>query len=92
MRSLIFLVNTVIGIYIWVLIASAVWSWLVNFNIVNTRSRAVYVIGDFLHKVTEPALRPIRRLMPTLSGIDLSPLVLILLLYLVRDLLLEYAL
>ncbi|HYN39003.1 MAG TPA: YggT family protein [Rhodospirillales bacterium] len=77
---LFWLLNTVIGIYIWVLIAGAVLSWLVAFNVVNTRNRFVYLVGDFLQRVTEPALRPIRRVLPNLGGIDLSPLVLILLL------------
>ncbi len=84
---LFWLLDTVIGLYIWVLIASAVLSWLVAFNVVNTRNRFVYLIGDFLHRVTEPALRPIRRVLPNLGGIDLSPLVLILLLLFARQVL-----
>jgi YggT family protein len=77
---LFWLVNTVITLYIWLLVAGAVLSWLVAFNVVNTQNRFVYMVGDFLHRVTEPALRPIRRVLPTMGGIDLSPLVLILLL------------
>ena len=84
---LFWLVDTIIGIYIWVLIASAILSWLVAFNVVNTRNRFVYLLGDFLHRITEPALRPIRRILPNLGGIDLSPLVLILLLLFVRQVL-----
>ena len=84
---LFWLVDTIIGIYIWVLIASAILSWLVSFNVVNTRNRFVYLLGDFLHRITEPALRPIRRILPNLGGIDLSPLVLILLLLFVRQVL-----
>ena len=84
---LFWLLDTVIGLYIWVLIASAVLSWLVAFNVINTRNRFVYLIGDFLHRVTEPALRPIRRVLPNLGGVDLSPLVLILLLLFVRQVL-----
>ena len=90
MRSLIVLVDQVINIYIWLLIASAVLSWLVAFNVVNTRNRFVYAVGDLLYRVTEPALRPIRRIMPNLGGIDLSPVVLILLLVFLRNLLFEY--
>lgn len=90
MKSLILLISTVVDIYIWLLIASAVMSWLVSFNVVNTRNRAVYVINDFLWRVTEPALRPIRRLLPVLGGIDLSPIVLILLLVFFKNLLFEY--
>jgi YggT family protein len=77
---LFWLLTTVIEIYIWILIAGAILSWLIAFNVVNTRNRFVYMVGDFLHRVTEPVLRPIRRVLPNLGGIDLSPLVLILLL------------
>jgi len=77
---LFWLVDTVITLYIWLLVAGAVLSWLVAFNVVNTRNRAVYLVGDFLHRITEPALRPIRRVLPTMGGIDLSPMALILLL------------
>jgi YggT family protein len=79
------LISTIITIYIWLLIASAIFSWLVTFNVVNTRNRVVFVIGDFLYKITEPALRPIRRILPSLGGIDLSPIVLILILFFLRD-------
>jgi YggT family protein len=77
---LFWLLTTIIEIYIWILIAGAILSWLIAFNVVNTRNRFVYMVGDFLHRVTEPVLRPIRRVLPNLGGIDLSPLVLILLL------------
>jgi YggT family protein len=80
----------VINIYIWVLIASAILSWLVVFNVVNTRNRIVYMVGDALYRVTEPALRPIRRVLPNLGGLDLSPIVLILLLVFIRNLMFEY--
>jgi YggT family protein len=81
------LISTVISIYIWLLIASAILSWLVAFNVLNTSNRFVYMVGDFLYRITEPALRPIRRILPTLGGIDLSPMVLILLLIFLQDLL-----
>lgn len=77
---LFWLLTTVIDLYIWVLIAGAILSWLIAFNVVNTQNRFVYSVGDFLYRVTEPALKPIRRYLPNLGGIDLSPLVLILLL------------
>jgi YggT family protein len=89
MIALLNLVDTVIRLYIWVLIASVVMSWLINFNVINTRNRFVFLVGDFLYRVTEPALRPIRNFMPSLGGIDISPIVLILLLYFLRDLLWE---
>jgi YggT family protein len=78
---LFWLLNTVIELYIWILIASAILSWLVAFNVVNTRNRFVYTVGDFLHRITEPALRPLRNFLPNLGGVDISPLVLILLLW-----------
>ena len=80
----------VIDLYIWIVIASAVLSWLVAFNVVNTRNRFVYTVGDVLHRLTEPALRPIRRILPNFGGVDLSPVALILLLVFVRQLLFEY--
>ena len=81
------LLTAAITLYVWALIVSAVLSWLVAFNVVNTRNRFVYVVGDFLYRITEPALRPIRRLIPNLGGIDISPIVLILILFFARDLL-----
>jgi YggT family protein len=75
----------VIDLYIWIVIASAILSWLVAFNVVNTNNRVVLMIGDTLYRVTEPALRPIRNILPNLGGIDISPVVLILLLLFVRD-------
>ncbi len=89
MFALIWLIDTLIGLYIWLLIASAVLSWLVAFNVVNTRNRVVYIVGDFLYRVTEPALRPIRRVLPNLGGLDISPVLLILLLLFLQNLLLR---
>ena len=80
MQSTLWLIDTVITLYIWCLIISAILSWLIAFNVVNTQNRIVYMIGDFLYRVTEPALAPIRRFLPNLGGIDISPIVLILLL------------
>ena len=86
MEALILLLNSVINIYIWVVLGSVILSWLVAFNVVNTHNRFVFVVGDVLHKLTEPVLAPIRRLLPKLGGIDLSPLVLILLLMFLQNL------
>ena len=80
MNPFLWLVDTIITLYIWILIASAILSWLVAFNVVNARSPLVANIGEFLYRVTEPALRPIRALLPNLGGIDLSPVILIILL------------
>ena len=75
-----------LDIYWWLLIASAIFSWLFAFNVINGRNQFVATIGDFLYRVTEPALRPIRRIMPDLGGIDISPIILLLLLFFVRQL------
>ncbi len=77
MNPFLWLVDTIITLYIWILIFSAVLSWLVVFNVVNTRNQIVHSIGDFLYRVTEPALRPILSVMPNLGGIDISPVILI---------------
>ncbi len=89
MRSLLWLIDTVITLYVWLLIASAVLSWLMAFNVVNIRNPIVGQIADFLDRITEPALRPIRRILPNLGGIDISPIILILLLYFLRNIIFE---
>ncbi len=88
MKAVLWLVDTLIDIYIWILIAQAILSWLLAFGVVNRYNRAVAVIGDFLYRVTEPALRPIRALLPNFGGIDISPVILILLLMFLRKLIL----
>jgi YggT family protein len=89
MRAILWLINTIITVYIWLLIAQAVLSWLLAFGVINRYNRSVSVIGDFLYRVTEPALRPIRAMLPNFGGIDISPVILILLLYFVRILINE---
>ena len=90
MQSLIVLVDKVIDIYTWIVIASAIVSWLLAFGVINIRNRFVRMVVDFLYKVTEPALRPIRRIMPNLGGVDISPVILLLGLFFLRSLLWEY--
>jgi len=80
----IWLVDTILEIYIWLLIAQAVLSWLLAFGVINRYNRGVSVIGDFLYRVTEPALRPIRSILPNFGGVDISPVVLILIIIFVR--------
>ena len=89
MYAIFWLIDTVLGIYIMLVFAQVILSWLVSFNVVNTRNRFVYLVGDFLYRVTDPALRPIRRLLPSFGGIDLSPVVLLLGLYFTRQLLIH---
>jgi YggT family protein len=84
MYALLWLIDTALSIYVWVLIIAAVFSILTAFNVLDTRNRLVWTVGDFLWRVTEPALRPIRGFLPNLGGIDISPLILILLLQAVR--------
>ena len=84
---LIALVSIVVELYIWVVIVGVAASWLVHFRVINTTSRVVYLVLDFTHRATEPALRPIRRILPDLGGIDVSPIALILLLYFAKDIL-----
>ncbi|AWN43032.1 YggT family protein [Methylobacterium durans] len=90
MNAFIWLFDTVVQLFIYVLIASAVLSWLVAFNVVNVRNPIVAQIGEVLYRITEPVLRPIRNLLPNLGGIDISPIILILLLLFASRLLHEF--
>jgi len=90
MQALVWLITTVLGLYVWILIMGAVLSWLIAFNVVNVRSRFVIGIEEFCRRLTEPALRPIRRVVPTLGGIDISPMILILLIMFLQRLIYEY--
>lgn len=85
MGPLIAFIVLVIDLYIWVVIAGAILSWLVAFNVVNTNNRFVLSIADMLYRITEPALRPIRNVLPNLGGIDISPVILILILLFIRN-------
>jgi YggT family protein len=89
MSAIAWLIDTVVDIAIILLIAQVILSWLVAFNVVNTRNPFVNTVGRFLYQVTEPALRPIRRIIPSFGGIDISPLVLALLLGFARILILS---
>ena len=78
------LIIYLVVVYKWLVIISAMMSWLIAFNVINTYSRPVAMVGDFLYRATEPALRPIRHFLPNLGGLDISPVILILLLLLVE--------
>ena len=84
MLELIRFINFLLELYIFILFAAAVLSWLVVFNVVNTRNPAVAMVADFLYRITEPALRPIRERLPNFGGIDISFIVLILIIYFVQ--------
>jgi YggT family protein len=84
MRALFLVIDLALELYIWIVIAMAIFSWLVAFNVVNTRNQVVAMIGDFLYRITEPALRPIRNMLPNLGGIDISPVILFLIIVFIR--------
>ena len=90
MRALLDVILLVLQIYVWLLIAAAVLSWLIAFGVVNTRNQAVAVVAEFLYRITEPALRPIRAVLPSLGGIDISPVILILIIYFIQEVIIRY--
>jgi YggT family protein len=83
------LLLTILDPYWWVIIATAVMSWLIAFDVINTRSQAVFSIWRALNALTEPVLGPIRNFLPTIGGLDLSPLLLLFALSFVRNLLMH---
>ena len=90
MKSILILIDSVVSIYIWILIINAILSWLIAFNVLNTSNRLVYSLLDISYKMTDPLLRPIRNFLPNLGNIDISPIVLILLLMFARNLIFEF--
>lgn len=90
MRAVLDVVMVILDLYVWVLIISAVLSWLIVFNIVNTRNQFVSTILDLIYRVTEPVLAPIRRKLPHLNGLDLSPIVVILAIIFFKSVIVRY--
>ena len=90
MRAILDVILLILQIYVWLLIAAAILSWLVAFNVVNTRNQFVASVGEFLFRITEPALRPIRSILPNLGGIDVSPVVLILIIFFIHNVIVRY--
>lgn len=84
---LIKVIDMALGLFMWAVLISVILSWLVQFNVVNTRNQFVYMVGNMLHKVTEPVLRPIRRIVPDLGGVDISPIILFLIIIFIRGVL-----
>ena len=84
MRALFLVIDLALELYLWVVIIAVIFSWLVAFNVVNMRNSNVAMIGDFLYRITEPALRPIRNFLPNLGGIDISPVILFLIIIFIR--------
>lgn len=90
MKELLDFIAWLISLYMWVVIGSALLSWLIAFNVVNRHNQVVYMIADTLHRLTEPALRPIRNALPDFGGLDISPIVLIILLVFLRNVLISW--
>src|SRR5437868_4577482 len=90
MRAVLDIVLIVLDLYIWLLIASAILSWLIAFNVVNTRNQFVSAVAEFLYRITEPALAPIRSFMPNLGGLDISPIILILIIMFIERVITYY--
>lgn len=90
MRAILDVLMLVLNLYQWVIIVAALFSWLYAFNVVNPRNQVVAMIGDMLYRLTEPVLRPIRQIMPNLGGLDLSPVVVLLLIFLIQNVILRY--
>ena len=89
MKSIFFLLDSIITIYLWIIITNAILSWLVAFNILNTQNRFVFSILDTTYKMTDPALNKIRRFIQTFGSIDISPIILILFLMFLRNVIFE---
>lgn len=92
MRPIVEAILILLDLYVWIVIASAIFSWLYAFGVVNPRNQIVSTIGDVLYRATEPLYRPIRRFMPDLGGLDLSPIVLLLIIYIIQRSLVLYVL
>ena len=89
MKSVFILLDSIITIYLWIIIINALLSWLVAFNILNTQNRFVYSALEVTYKLTDPALNRIRRFLPTFGSIDISPIILILALMFLRNIIFE---
>jgi YggT family protein len=90
MRALLDVLLLALHIYTWIIIASAIFSWLYAFGVVNPRNQFVAAIGNALYQLTEPALRPIRRFVPNFGGLDITPILLLLLIFLIERVIVRY--
>jgi YggT family protein len=90
MNPIIYLVELVIEILTWIVIAGAIMSWLVAFGVVNVRNQFIRLVVDMLYRLTEPLLRPIRRVLPNFGGVDIAPVVLLVALAVLREALRYY--
>jgi YggT family protein len=85
MLELLQFISYVLTLYMYVVVAMAIMSWLIAFNVVNTRNQIVHMIAELLYRLTEPALRPIRNMLPNLGGIDISPVILFLIIIFIQS-------
>jgi YggT family protein len=90
MQAILVVVDIALRLYMWVIIVSAIFSWLYAFGVVNPRNQVVAAIGRALYQLTEPALRPLRRYIPVFGGLDVTPVVLILIIILIREIIWRY--
>src|SRR6202051_3165242 len=90
MRAVLDIVLIVLDLYVWLLIASAILSWLIAFNVVNTRNQFVSAVAEFLYRITEPVLAPIRSFLPSFGGLDISPIILILIIMFIQKVIVYY--
>ena len=88
MIELLQFISYLLTIYVYIVIAMAILSWLIAFNVVNTRNPVVRMIAELLYRLTEPALRPIRKLLPNMGGIDISPIILFLIILFIQSVIL----
>ena len=90
MRAVLDIILLILDLYRWVLIAMIIMSWLISFNVINTRNAFVEAVWRILNQLTEPVLRPIRRFMPNLSGLDLSPIIAFILIFFIQQIIAYY--
>lgn len=90
MRPILDVIIFLLDFYVYVIIAAVILSWLIAFNVINTRNQIVAMISDFLYRITEPVFRPVRNFLPNLGGIDFSPLVVLLVIYVIRRYIADY--
>src|SRR3954447_26635122 len=90
MSAVLDIVLIILDLYVWLLIASAILSWLIAFNVVNTRNQFVAAVAEFLYRITEPVLRPIRSFIPTFGGLDISPIIAILIIMFIQRVITYY--
>ena len=90
MKSVLDVIMVILQLYWWVLLIMIIMSWLISFNVINTRNQFVEAVWRVVNQLTEPLLNPIRRVMPNFSGLDISPIILFLIIFFIQQLILRY--